>query len=59
MHSCRFFRDDPPLDLIGLMIQNGADIESSESENFKTTLHLACKYGIKDAIRYIYAHSLN
>lgn len=51
MHSCRFFREDPPIELIEMMIKNGADIESSEGENFKTTLHLACKYGIRNVIK--------
>ena len=47
-------RLDPPTYTIQLLIKGGIVIDDCFDDNYRTPLHLACKFGVSDIIRYYY-----
>ena len=47
-------RLDPPTNTIALLIKGGLISDECFDDNFRTPLHLACKYGVSDIIRYFF-----
>ncbi|KAM3141290.1 hypothetical protein pb186bvf_006675 [Paramecium bursaria] len=46
-------RLDPPTNTISLLIKGGLVVDECFDDNYRTPLHLACKYGIPDIIRLL------
>lgn len=54
LQTSRFLLHDPPIEVLSLLLNEGkVEPDRGTDEKFRTPLHLACKYGIKDFIKYL------
>ncbi|CAD8059759.1 unnamed protein product [Paramecium sonneborni] len=54
LQTSRFLKHDPPIEVLELLLKEGnVKPDEGTDDKFRTPLHLACKYGIKDFIKIL------
>ncbi|CAD8056791.1 unnamed protein product [Paramecium sonneborni] len=55
LQTTSFLKHDPPIEVLELLLKEGnVKPDEGTDDKFRTPLHLACKYGIKDFIKQFF-----
>lgn len=52
VQTSRFLIKDPPFEILEILLKYGANTEETDKDNYRTPLHLSCKFGIPIYIKY-------